>query len=459
MNVSYECGVFGRGLWKRFMRDARPPCWRIPIAGIILLMLLVGAAAPPTTAPSTQPILTPQDLATLQQLETGNWRQRQSIQQQLFRRGVGDMPIVAAMLDHTRNPEARARLTAALKEMEQARRMGASLVTLHFKNAPAKTVYASLFDQAWAPRKSNPADLLDSLAPVSIEADHEPFWAVMQRLESATDLGMDRPAGEYVLRHGATVVGVPQKLSGGFLVVLRSVRPFVMGNPGGKLDKYFWLDLSVYPEPKLNVQMLNPLVKIDQATDDHGNALDQRPEMTSLQNNVPPGAYQVSLCMMGPEKNPGSHLVHFRATLNASVALEWSRFDIDNLPAAKPQSIDVNGLPLRFTGCQKANGQNGYQVSFETPQDPQNRFQQVMLSAPSMRVLDANGRELQCFSSTTSQNPAVGNTMAYTFGGQMGQGVPKRLVWDIPTVVHVLDIPVDFKGLNLDFANGVDPAH
>jgi hypothetical protein len=440
------------------MKDARSASWSLAAARTILLVPLIGMAAmPPATAPATQPTLTTQDLETLRQLESGNWRQRQSIQQQLFRRGVGDAAIVAAMLAHTENPEARARLTAVLEEMEQARQLGQSLITMHFKNAPAKAVYASLFDQAWAQLNPSPPDLFNAVPPTSIDADHEPFWAVMQRLEAATNLGMDRPAGSFVLRHGGTVVGGPQKISGGFLVVLSSIRPFVMGNPNGKVAKYFWLDLSVYPEPKLNVQMLSPQVKLDQATDDHGNALNQRPEMVSLQNNLPPGGYQVSLCMIWPEKNPGSHLVHFRGTLNATVALEWSRFDIDKLPAAKAQSIDVSGLALKFTGCQKANGQNGYQVSFETPPDPQNRFQQIMMSASSMRVLDANGRQLQCFSSTTSENPAVGNSLAYTFGGQMGQAAPKRLVWEIPTVVRRIDIPVDFKDLNLDFANGVGP--
>jgi hypothetical protein len=426
----------------------------------LALAPMIAAAVPetaPATAPATQPTLTPQDLALLGRLEAGSWRQRQAAQQELASRGFEGTLVINAMLAQTKSIEAKARLTAVLKQMDDARRLGTSRITLHFKDAPASTVYAALFAQAWAPLKPYPGNLLDSLPPLSVDADHEPFWTVMQRLGKTTQLGLDRPVGAYVVCRGGTVVAGPQVISGGFLVVLSGVRPFIMGNNAGGVGKCFWLDLSVYPEPKMNVQLMNPQVEIDQATDDRGNAIQQDITQTAVLNNTPPGGYSVSLCMKSPAKNPGSRLVHFRGMLRASVALRSAQFDIENLADAKPQSIDVNGLSLKFTGCKKVAGRF-YQVSFETPTDPQNRFQQIMESTGLMRLIDGDGHDMQCFGSAMSQNPAIGNTLAYTFGAQAGAGVPKRLVWEIPTVIHTLDIPVDFKDINLDFTRPGNPA-
>ena len=105
---------------------------------------------------------------------------------------------------------------------------------------------------------------------------------------------------------------------------------------------------------------------------------------------------------------------------------------------------------LAFNGCKKTNGRF-YQVSFSTGPDPANRFQQIMQSAGHLRMLDADGRDMNCFQSMTSDNPAVGCSMSYSYAAQVGDSAPKRLVWEIPLVVKSVDIPVDFRDVNLDF--------
>jgi hypothetical protein len=80
---------------------------------------------------------------------------------------------------------------------------------------------------------------------------------------------------------------------------------------------------------------------------------------------------------------------------------------------------------------------------------PKDRLAELIQSAGlSLHVVDANGNDMPCVSSTASENPAAGkNTLTYIFSGQPNA---KQMIWDVPIDARLVDIPVNFKDLNLD---------
>ena len=49
---------------------------------------------------------------------------------------------------------------------------------------------------------------------------------------------------------------------------------------------------------------------------------------------------------------------------------------------------------------------------------------------------------------TSTARRAEGNAIVYMF--MQPAATPKKLVWDIPTDLHSIDIPIDFDNLHVD---------
>jgi hypothetical protein len=435
---------------KRDMIDKHPPsicrlCFRLMPALLASALLIRTTAMAQTAAPATEPAMLPAlsngNVALLHRLEAGAWRERQSAEHELAALPPDEEPTVQAMLAATKSPEAEARLQAVLLRMAEDRDAGTSLITLHMKDATPKAAYTELFRQAFAAIHCEPANLLDDpkLPKVTIDADHQPFWTVEQQLARATNIGMGTEVfGTFRLQRGTTVAAGPQVISGPLLLVLTRALP----NQGAGQ-----FAVLVYSEPKVRALMLGPQLKIAQAIDNHGNSL------TSLEAMpMPiPGQMCMPIHLQPAAKNPGDHLVHLQATLTVPVTLHPQHLEIDDLMHAAARDIHIGDFTAHFEGCKKSN--NWYQLTFSTiGPDPQNRMNQLLQQpVASIQTLDAKGNALFANGMSYSTGPA-GNTIGFLY--QTQQAEPHRLILDLPNKMKTIDVPMDFKDVDLLISGG-----
>jgi hypothetical protein len=416
-------------------------------AGLAMLMAagtLAGqVVTSPDTAPATEPaaVLNDHQLGLLHQLESGAWKERKSAEAELAALPVEDEPIIRAMLAATKSAETRARLEAVLRHLDDARYVGATLITMKMTDAPAKAVYAELFRQAGGALKTVPANLLDdpALPKVTIDVDHQPFWAVVEKLQATTKLAPepepDNVGGCHLVRGGATVAD-PHVISGPFFITIGQGLPH-WGN-----NEYLSVVLRVYPEPKLH-SVLAIDATVNQAVDDKGNSLEQGPPMPTMYIG---DRMIVAVVRFKPaEKNPGTRLVQLSAMVSPQVIFHSEHLDIGDLTHAAPQTIQIGNVPLKFDGCVKMG--ETWQVKFSSPPDPYVRLMQTFQrqDAP-LRILDAAGHELTQISMGFSGGGTGGNKAFFAFPQQPE---PRRLIFDVPTDIRKVDSPVVFKDINI----------
>src|SRR3954470_7414751 len=89
----------------------------------------VAPTTRPTTNPATQPSGAVEQL--VRELAAEPWQTRQKAQDALVQYGLDVRPRLQALLKETKDEEVRTRVEAALRQIEENRTTGASLITLH----------------------------------------------------------------------------------------------------------------------------------------------------------------------------------------------------------------------------------------------------------------------------------------------------------------------------------------
>lgn len=430
---------------------------RVAAAVIVALAAtseIARAGDAPATAPATMPALNPADLALLHRLERGSWHDRSATEAELASRGFEQAPVARAMLAQTTSPEAQVRLDAVLAQWAQEKLLGPSLITLHLKHASAKQAYTQLFRQADAPFVIEPANLFEHVPPVTVDVDRQPFWAVFEQLQHQTTIGFDRGVdGMSRLMRGDLIVPGPQAIDGQFLIVVCAVQeqPPPAAPPGE--GKVIQLQLIIYPEPKTYVMAVPPMLTLDRATDNHGNPLK---EVSQGPVGIVPGIMEQSpyavYLQMGT-KNPGNALADLRGTLSLQIACHVQRMDIDDITHAPPQLIDASGLAVKFLRCAKSG--RAYQLSLNCAATRQDLFNELIQDQRArIQLFDTRGRELSAGGLSIGLQQRLYSLM-YTFNDQDPANfngppmVAKRMVWNLPADIRTIDLPFDFKNMNL----------
>ena len=212
----------------------------------------------------------------------------------------------------------------------------------------------------------------------------------------------------------------------------------------------YWLDFSIYAEPKVHLLGVDQSMKIDRATDNAGNALQQGELNTNITPDQDFGPQQLSICLISPNK-AGGNLVRLKGTTTASIAIETEHLEIPHLTTAKERPIRSAGVTLNFLRCQKAG--SVYQISFACAQDPLEQFQKINIEQPGwqVKVLDATGQVLPR-AETVITGDGNTNQMTMIYGPKLfARPIPQpaRLIWNVPTEIQVVDVDLDFGSINL----------
>ena len=212
-------------------------------------------------------------------------------------RAVGIRPRLNAALRETKDEEVRTRVEAALRQIEENRATGASLITLHMKGAKPAEVFAEIARQASAELRASPVNLWESKSfpAIDIDMDRVPFWQAIGNicdkfgLAPQNNMAMEMVIGEKSA--GPKLWGeAPSVISGPFLVVCASINRShsIDLNQAKNVRRTCTVQFMIYPEPKMRVLQGTHAVRIEEAVDENGNTLAIPAVLRRIWDSTPP---------------------------------------------------------------------------------------------------------------------------------------------------------------------------
>jgi hypothetical protein len=417
------------------------------------------AAARPDTRPAAAIVSLGDPKELLAHLCDPDWHVRRKAQDTLVRGGTDAKPFIFSLIEKATDDEARKNAQAALGEIDENRLIGPSYLTLHFKNAPAAEVFDEISRQCYAPLLTVPDNLFqqEAFAKVTVDADRQPFWAVVPRI--CKQLGVDfrhYQGGMRLMRSGGMQVDGISRVQGAFLIVATQIsytrtRAFA----GHGEQNQFGMQISVYPEPKLNVLRGSGSVQVDQAIDDRGNSL--LPQGAGARGAwggfMGYGGWGLFAPLHYP-KNIGSHITHFKAGTAFVIQVESQKIEMRELASFRPITRTIYNMPITLQEFKKTGDTWQLHLHISQPNFGSPDWPQLMEGVQNrLHILDADGNLLDHRGmSTNSNNSSMDMTLDFArSNGPNGQlsGEPARLAWEVPTKTRQLTVPIEFNDLPL----------
>lgn len=354
---------------------------------------------------------------------------------------------------------------------------GPTLVTLQFKDAPAKDVYDALARQAGITWREAEAVWQRRLPPLTVDIKRLPFWMALNTLEGKTGIGLVRWGGEagYWLGYRGgdrTLLSGAQSVSGPFLLLAHHIErsetfslALGMGSREPRGRRFLQIGLLLFVDPKLRVGRVGSL-RLEDAVDESLQPLlgDNTPREQSLYGSsaIPvEGVIGFSL----PAKR-GRRIQRLMGTLRLTALTKSERWEIPagaTSAAAIPKVVaDPAGGDRTFTfqALRQSEGPPGYEIelSYTAARPPVGNTSFTPDAGDvftEIHLFDAENREWR----RTGGNVAGGGDgkqVRYRFygsfvagTGERAPGPPVRLVWEIPVEYREIEVPFEFNDLSI----------
>lgn len=433
--------------------------------------------------------------AAITGLSHDDWRVREKAQQDVARFGRPAVPRIQALLGETKDPDLRARLEGVLKQIEENDTSGPTFVTLHLKDADPALAFDELARQAGAKLQTQPPALLQrpDMPRITISAERQPFWDVMRQLCAACKVRPDRSGGGTLTlaADDGSWARRPAVTSGPFLVtaaemyVTRGVRfgaePAAApenppaGNapapaPPDALERlrarhlaggndvphdHAQLQVEALFEPKLH-SMAWTVGNVVEATDDAGKSLvltrGAEPRRRSVYGGSRSGEWEGIVWLDVPARDrPDARLARVKFLSRFSVQTGVERIEVPDVLSAKDVERVIGPARLVVRGVTK-RGDRHYELSVASyPVGDVQAWRAVQVGhfRRGPRLLDANGRELMSGGGSSSMSEKEYTSQMRFTPQANGAGEPVKLVWEVPTGVNVITVPVEFENLPL----------
>jgi hypothetical protein len=412
-----------------------------PISAMLALLSLSMTISCPgqTTTPANDAT----DLgAVVKQLGAKDWREREAAHDRLVMLGERAVPRLDELGTKLPDPAAKERLRQVVGEIN-ASLVKPSLVSLKFKDAPAKDVYAELFKQAKVTiepsdrhtfeQRSAVRGILIRPRPVeqpllaTIDAKNVSFWDAMVTLEKQTGLFVGRSGVGMCLSDEESGRGDVKKsfVVGAFVVIPE-------GLFRGGID-----ELHVFVDPRVPIlgHAMDPMVAV--AVDAKGNLIPPgafgarqagAPELLDSTDR----AFDLSLPMAVP------HDGFVRGTIGVNVATDEQTVEIDGLDGAKAINKRVDGRRYLVTTKALKPGEWSIWVSVFNVDAGK-----PALDGTRLEVVDAGGAIL-----TPEWNGGAGTgdevSVNMKVKAQRIADPPAKLRVTVTTAVKQIDVPFKF---------------
>jgi hypothetical protein len=343
-----------------------------------------------------------------------------------------------------------------------------SLITLHLKDAPVRTLLDQFTAQAGGPVPLASADLLKQAPPtVSLDLDRQPFWAALEAIGRATHFeplaNPEEPYPRLLLTLGNGAFWEEPHVVAGPLVIFANdvtrTQTAELGKTRHEIERELALNLTAFVEPGLRVLAVSQQVKLKSAVDENGRSLKPAQGADADEDtdrNPQAGVYSWNLAVdLDCPPDMGRRIAKLAGRLHVRVQTASDRIEVDDVLKAKNVARTVAGVPFTF---KKLNHiAEDYHLSFtiERKNLLAARWQDLHHSAyqGQMVLLDAQGRVV-C-GRAAEQNGDYGQKKidaTIRFFKEPGitdpkAGPPAKLVWLAPTDAKT--IPIDFELTNL----------
>src|SRR5258706_5365739 len=377
--------------------------WHI-IRAILAVTLLLSAAAL-GVAPSDGRHAADME-KWITQLTSDDWKERQQAMEKLVALGDDAVPRLNKLAEAPNAGEAGPRAAAAIRQIEENRIAGTSLVTMNVENVPVAQALAEIPRQARAPLMTEPANLIaqKNLRPVSVNADHRPFWEVMQSFCAQAELvvtGVSRHGREVGLgltRGSTDWMDKPIVLAGPLLIRAdRLVRISTAHlKPPRDMTEEFTISLTAFAEPKLRVLDYSATLRLEEVVDEKGNSLippadNNAPANVDVFGNIREGStshWEVGATLHHP-KGAGKRIVRFKASTAVQVQ---TRAAVLDLPVAASKNVSRTVGGLRVTVKNLDNARREMTVYRDGRSDAEGYGVRMQLYAGEAQLFDDKGQ-------------------------------------------------------------------
>ncbi len=432
----------------------------VPIPMHVLALLLCALplfAAEPATRPA------PDIEALVAQLGGDDWQARQKAQDGLVAMGQPVVGRLQRLVRETRDEEVRTRAETALKQIEANDTSGPTLVTLHLKDAPSQIAITELARQAKIPIALWPGSMNNRADKVTIDVERQPFWLVLLQICDQTQLSIEtnyRRGQITLMQRGAKAgsSGAPRIMDGPFLVTLNSAHrshQLDYARPD-EVQNTFNLQLAVYVDPKARVLHGPTQLNVNAIQDDKGNSLllpGANSDHLSGGNFNQTWLWNLSV----PIKylpDGGRRIGMLRGSAKFRVVRKMDVWEIkDPLKAQNLERPIPNGKAI-LVGVQEQG--NNYIVNVVIEQQKRlfnlnpgrsNSMYDYSSLSRSIKLLDANDKAWDSGGGGGGGGPdrLSYNFHFYSSNPQERPGRPAKVIWELPTEIKEIEIPVEFK--------------
>ncbi len=420
----------------------------------------------------------------LPRLSSDDWRVRQQAFDRLVRLGGDALPRLEKVAATAADDEARTRAAAAVAQIQENRQTGASLVSVSLKGVPAADAFAEVTRQARAALPTDPPGLLAQppAKRVSLEADHRPFWEVMQSLCAQTGvepgpiMRQNRDAGLGLSRGDPAWQDRPTTVAGPLLVRADRITrtSTVQLKAPRDVMREFNISLTVYAEPKLRVLDYSGALRLEEVVDERGNSLippadaDAAGANADAFGNLSDGAtsrWEVGATLHHP-KGAGRRIARLRATTTLHVQARAATLEA---PVAGGRNVQrtLDGLRVAVKHLDASRAE--MTIHRDGRSDADWYGVRMQLYAGHAKLLDDQGRAVaRNQNGMDADEAADGQQMELKIrfarepgedgggGGKEGRDANRkrppaseatRFVWEFPVEVRELVVPVEFRDL------------
>jgi hypothetical protein len=355
--------------------------------------------------------------------------------------------------------EARARVTAALRGIQDHRDFGPSVITMHFKNAPLATVLDDFSRQAGADlgvRRPEIAAFIGN-RQVSVDVDHASFWTALDTISEISNLRPQPYNGETKMVLGMNGGGMEMSsdkavVSGAFIVVPQSCSRTMSYGRGGT-NSTLSLQMMAMAEPKLHIVGNHNQDWLKECVDEKGHSLligGQQP----MYFNQSRWWWQLVTNLAQPS-GMGDKIATLKGELKFTIQTKSQVIVVNNLMQARNLVKTIGNNTLTIEQCTADGPQYQLHLALSTMAEinRNNPWQAMQDTLASIEVLDADDQPLR--QQNMNYNMPGGRIeaqvwyMPVTSNGRP-TGPPAGLRWEAATQtenrtcafeVHDLDLP------------------
>lgn len=382
-------------------------------------------------------------------------------------------PLFAAALTFSAPTRGADKPTAPTISLEELNRIigGPTLISLHFKDAPAMTVFRALAQQATLEIQPMYADLIKDLRPVSIDIDEQPFWLAVREVcaQSGAELYQGFGKDIMIVPNGdLSLSGGPFVQHGPIMVVAASARRekrwqyFAPAGPSAtKGETQREIQLTIIVDPKLRLLSNVPPLRFTTAVDEKGRTIFQPESRISASGKeFTLNAHMKFASTVG--FTDSQRLAKLAGQTKLFLALGTENWQIDDVLHAKNLGhvVQRGGEDSSYVLLGVKPTAQNYEVRLSIARREfawQDQDQVPAAGDFQLRVhlYDAQNREFRraFFAQRVEEK---GDTVFLTVpferaavGGQNQPGIPHKLVVEIPRMVRAVELPFEFTDLPL----------